>query len=276
MKTPRRLPLRQKPTPATDQNEALRKIGAVLANVSVITGLLVAFGWKRSETHSRALGIESSILGMSTADYVLRSMRPVFTLLAVVVLAGLLWLWLEPRLRSAVKSRNLRVLALSWLLLPLVVVGLGYVWPVVSFYVFPLAVGGGIMLSCYVIQLRGRPAWDWRKVRLFAVAAGVLSLFWAALNYAQVDGQRLADEFVVSEAPAVTIYSPERMHITAPGVREDPLDGDKPRYRYRYSGLRLLENTGGKYFLVSDGWTRDSGVVVVLRDDASIRLELSR
>ncbi|SDK11751.1 hypothetical protein SAMN04488074_104288 [Lentzea albidocapillata subsp. violacea] len=276
MKTPRRLPLRQKPTPATDQNEALRMIGAVLANVSVITGLLVAFGWKRSETHARALGIESNVLGMSTADYVLRSMRPVFTLLAVVVVAGLLWLWLEPRLRPAVKSRNLRVLALSWLTLPLVVVGLGYVWPVVSFYVFPLAVGGGIMLSCYVIQLRGRPAWDWRKVRLFAVAAGVLSLFWAALNYAQVDGQRLADEFVASEAPAVTIYSQERMHITAPGVREDPLDGDRSRYRYRYSGLRLLENTGGKYFLVSDGWTRNSGVVVVLRDDASTRLELSR
>lgn len=276
MRTPKRLPPKQKPASATDQNEALRKIGAVLANVSVITGLLVAFGWKRSETHSRALGIESNILGMSTADYVLRSMRPVFLLLAVVVAAGLLWLWLEPRLRSVVKSRNLWVLALSWLLLPLVVVGLGYVWPVVSFYVFPLAVGGGIMLSCYVIQLRGRPAWDWRKVRLFAVAAGVLSLFWAALNYAQVDGQRLADEFVVGEAPAVTVYSQERMHITVSGVREEPLEGDKSRYRYRYAGLRLLENTGGKYFLVSDEWTRSSGVVVVLRDDATTRLEFSR
>lgn len=276
MRTPKRLPFRQKPTPAVDQNDALRKVGAVLANVSVITGLLVAFGWKRSETHSRALGIESNILGMSTADYVLRSMRPVFTLLAVVVAAGLLWLWLEPRLRSAMTNRNFGVLALSWLLLPLVVVGLGYVWPVVSFYVFPLAVGGGIMLSCYVIHLRRRPAWDWQKVRLFAVAAGVLSLFWAALNYAQVDGQRLADEFVVGEAPAVTVYSQERMHITAPGVREEPLDGDKSRYRYRYAGLRLLENTGGKYFLVSDEWTRSSGVVVVLRDEASTRLEFSR
>ncbi len=276
MKTPKRLPPKQKPAPAADQNEALRKIGAVLANVSVITGLLVAFGWKRSETHSRALGIESNILGMSTADYVLRSMRPVFTLLAVVVVAGLLWLWLEPRLRPVVTGRNAGVLALSWLLLPFVVVGLGYVWPVVSFYTFPLAVGGGIMLSCYVIHLRGRRSWDWRKVRLFAVAAGVLSLFWAALNYAQVDGQRLADEFVVGDAPAVTVYSQERMHITAPGVREEPLDGDKARYRYRYAGLRLLESTGGRYFLVSDEWTRDSGVVVVLRDDAGTRFEFSR
>lgn len=277
MKTPRRLPPRQK-QPVVDQNEALRKIGAVLANVTVITGLLVAFGWKRSETQARALGIESNIFGMSTADHVLRSMRPVFMLLAVVVLAGLVWLWLEPGLRPVVAARRLATgwLALSWLVLPLVVVGLGYLWPVASFYAFPLSVGGGILLSCYVIHVRGRWRWDWQKVRLFAVVAGVLSLFWAALNYAHVDGQRLAEEFVAPAAPAVTVYSQERMHISAPGVREEPLEGDKSRYRYRYVGLRLLENTGGKYFLVSDEWTRSDGVVVVLRDDAGTRFEFSR
>lgn len=279
MRTPKHLPPRQKrPEPSTDQSDALRKIGAVLANVTVITGLLVAFGWKRSETQSRALGIESNVLGMSTADYLLRSIAPVFTLLAVVVVAGLAWLWLEPRLRPVVLGHRLatRWLAWSWLILPLLVVGLGYLWPVASFYAFPLSVGGGILLSCYVIHLTERRGWDWQKVRLFAVAAGVLSLFWAALNYAQVDGQRLAEEFEAAAAPAVTVYSQERMHITVSGVREEPLDGEKSRYRYRYTGLRLLENTGGKYFLVSDAWTRNGGVVVVLRDEASTRLEFSR
>lgn len=277
MRTPKRLPPRQKrPEPATDQHDALRKIGAVLANVTVITGLLVAFGWKRSATQATALGIESNILGMSNADYLLRSIAPVFTLLAVVVVAGLAWLWLEPRLRPVVVGRRLATgwLAWSWLIMPLLVVGFGYVWPVASFYAFPLSVGGGILLSCYVIESTGRRGWDWPKVRLFAVAAGVLTLFWAALNYAHVDGQRLADEFEPALAPAVTVFSQERMHIT--GVREEPLDGDKSRYRYRYSGLRLLENTGGKYFLVTDAWTRSDGVVVVLRDDATTRLEFSR
>ncbi|KOV85075.1 hypothetical protein [Nocardia sp. NRRL S-836] len=272
MRKPKLLPRRQKRPAPADQNDALRRIGAVLANVTVITGLLVAFGWKRCETQARALGIESNVLGMSTADYLLRSINPVFRLLAVVVVVALVWLWLEP----VVSQRKQRWLVWSWLLFPLPVFALGYLWPVVSFYVFPLTVGAGVMLSCYVVHLRGRRAWDWPKVRLFAVAAGVLSLFWSALNYAQVDGLRLAEEFEPLRAPAVAVYSQERMHITAPGVREEGLDGDKSRYRYRYVGLRLLENTGGKYFLVSGEWTRGNGVVVVLRDDATTRLEFSR
>jgi hypothetical protein len=272
MRRPKLLPLKQKRPALADQNDALRKIGAVLANVTVITGLLVAFGWKRSETHARALGIESNVLGMSTADYLLRSINPVFRLLAVVVVSALVWLWLEP----LVTRGKQRWLVWSWLLFPLPFVGFGYLWPVTSFYTFPLAVGAGVMLSCYAVHLRGRRAWDWPKVRLFAVAAGVLSLFWAALNYAQVDGLRLAEEFEPLRAPAVAVYSQERMHIAAPGVREEGLEGEKSRYRYRYAGLRLLENTGGKYFLVSDEWERGSGVVVVLRDDATTRLEFSR
>lgn len=40
--------------------------------------------------------------------------------------------------------------------------------------------------------------------------------------------------------------------------------------------FQLLENTGGKYFLVSDTWTRSTGVVVVSRDDATTSLEFSR
>ncbi len=294
MTTPKRLPRRRiRPEPAPrDQGEVLRKVGAVLANVTVITGLLVAFGWKRSETETRELGFESNVLGMSTVDYMLRSISPVFNLLAVIVLAGLVWLWLEPRLRSRFENRQptkgwqavLTLLTLSWLLLPLPVVGLGFLWPVLSFYVFPLSVGGGIMLSCYAVHLRGlsrtaRRVWDWNwpRIRLFAAVAAVLSLFWAALNYAEVDGVQSADVFAnnLGHKPAVAVYSQERMHIAAPGVREEPLDGDKSRYRYRYVGLRFLENTGGKYFLVSDEWTRDYGVVVVLRDDATTRLEFT-
>ncbi len=33
---------------------------------------------------------------------------------------------------------------------------------------------------------------------------------------------------------------------------------------------------GGKYFLLSDGWSRDEGVVVVLDDKDDVRLELHR
>jgi len=44
-------------------------------------------------------------------------------------------------------------------------------------------------------------------------------------------------------------------------------------YKYRYVGLRLLEHTGGHHFLVSDEWSPQYGVVVMLADDDPVRLE---
>ena len=40
-----------------DRNDLIRRMGAVLANVGVLTALLVYFGWKRSEVQSRRLGV---------------------------------------------------------------------------------------------------------------------------------------------------------------------------------------------------------------------------
>src|SRR5690348_6809754 len=65
---------------AQDRNELLKRVGAVFANVAVITALLVYFGWTRSEVQSKRLGIDESILGMSTRDYLLRSVGPVLVL----------------------------------------------------------------------------------------------------------------------------------------------------------------------------------------------------
>ena len=57
-----------------DLREVLRPVVAVVANITVLTALLVYFGWRRSETQAHQLGIDESILGMSTRDYLLRSM----------------------------------------------------------------------------------------------------------------------------------------------------------------------------------------------------------
>lgn len=38
--------------------------------MTVLTALPVYFGWQRSEVQARQLGIDESILGMSTRDYV--------------------------------------------------------------------------------------------------------------------------------------------------------------------------------------------------------------
>ena len=67
------------------------------------------------------------------------------------------------------------------------------------------------------------------------------------------------------------------MHLDGPGVVETELTPAEGGLRYRYTGLRLLEHTGAKYFLVSDGWTPTYGVVFVLpADDPTMRLDFVR
>ena len=103
-------------------------------------------------------------------------------------------------------------------------------------------------------------------------------LFWMASNYAEVLGARLARDVSgnVDELPGVTVYSSDRLFLDGPGVIEDELAGDEGSVRFRYLGLRLLEHTGGQFFLVSDGWTTTYGVVFVLRDDEGLRFDFVR
>ncbi|WP_133794650.1 hypothetical protein [Actinokineospora alba] len=256
-------------------------MGEILANVAVLTGLLVAFGWRRSDVQARELGLPSSALGMTVTDYLLRSIGPVFQLLAVVVLGWLAFLLLDPLLQTARRGRAWRVstwvLAFAWLLLPALVVVSGYVWPASSFALFPLSIGAGLLLTLYALKLRARTRrWNWPRLRLAGLAVTVLSLFWGAMNAAELEGLELADRFAadVRTAQAVAIYSGERLHLTAPGVTEQQLPDGK--YRFKYTGLRFVENSGGKFFFASDGWTRTSGVVLVLRDEAHLRFEFIR
>ena len=63
---------------------------------------------------------------------------------------------------------------------------------------------------------------------------------------------------------------------SAPDVKEEPLSRADSAFRFRYTGLRLLDHIGGHYFLVSDGWTPRYGVVITLSDTDPVRLEFVR
>jgi hypothetical protein len=269
-------------------------MGAVLANVGVLTALLVYFGWKRSEVQSRRLGIDESILDMSTREYLLRSVRPVLLLLIVIAVVGLLWLlmdrWLVGRLHSngqydGILRWSLRLLPAGLVLLPSTAWVAGFRWPATAFIAFPLCCVGGLLLVLYAFHLRQMmpgalplPAGREALLRAFTAIIVGVGLFWTATNYAVVEGTELADSFLaeLTKLPSVTVYSPERLHIDAPGAKEEPLPPKHSMYKYRYVGLRLLEHTGGHYFLVSDEWSPRYGVVVMLADGDPVRLEFVR
>ena len=289
--------------------EALKPVVALLANVTVITALLVYFGWRRAETHADRLGIDESVLGMTTREYVLRSVGPVLVLLVGIAVCGLAWVALERRLTPALEAGDttatrlaVAALSLAWLLLPGLVYLLGFVWPATAFVLFPASIGAGALLWVYASRLRaarrradGRAAGDGggdgesedegdsgsRFALAFVGLLVLVCLFWTASNYAEVLGDRLADEFVgnVDRLPGVVVSSEQSLFLEGPGVAEVALPGpaEDGALRYRYEGLRLLEHTGGRYFLVSDGWTPTYGVVWVLEgDDDTLRIDFVR
>lgn len=276
------------------RSELIKQLAGVLANVAVLTALLVYFGWIRAEVQSRRLGFDESLLGQSTKEYLLRSVRPVLVLLIAVSLCGLAWVALDRWLTRQVEVRGAGHVVVRWsirLLMACVVVLPGLCWlarplfPATTFVGFPLCVAAGLLLGLYALSVRtglpGGTPLPPPRVTVLRACAGVLAgigLFTAAANYATVEGTQLAfgfsDELLTR--PSVIVYSPEDLQIDAPGAELERLPSEQSAYHFRYSGLRLLEHTGGTYFLVSDGWTPDYGVVVILSEDPSLRLEIVR
>jgi len=258
---------------------------AVVVNVGVLTALLVYFGWVRSERMADLLGLDEAILGMTVDDYVRRSVRSVVLIPIYAAAAGLVWVvfdqwWQRRRLRRGMGDPVVAFVA-RWLwafALAVFVLGIG-LWLIgaaTTFIAAPLVCAGAILLLLYAVSLRGYlPG----ATRLEPLTEGVLrgavavlvavGLFWTATNFATVEGTELAHGFVdeVHTLPGVEIDSADPLDIVAPGV-ETSCAGTGEDARYHYRGLRLLEATGGHYFLISDQWTPRYGVVVMLRADA--------
>jgi hypothetical protein len=272
------------PSDGKDRGDLLRSIVVAVGNVGVLTALLVYFGWVRSEVQSAQLGIDESLLGMGTQEYVLRSVRAVLVLLIVMAVFGMLWValdrWLSTRLRrhgpkDPVYLWFTRLLPAAVVVLPL----LGWLarrtWPAAALIGTPMLAAAGLLLMLYAFHLRAAlpdavplSAGTESILRVSTAALVAVALFWAATNYATVEGTQLARglESRVGSLPGVVIHSVDPLHLDAPGVETEQLGGDSG-YRFRYSGLRLLERSGGRFFLITDEWTTEYGVVLVLNDD---------
>lgn len=280
------------PARTASQDALLRTVLSVVTNVTVLTALLVYFGWKRSDVQARALGLDETIFGLSTRDYLLRSVGSLFVPLAVVAGAGLAWMWCDRQVRPLLGNpawwprlrRGIAVLRWSWLLVPALAAAL-YATTLVGAVALPASVGVGALLTAHAVSLgrdldghRGLPGPDrtWRtEVNRGLVAVLVLlSVFWAITLVADSRGRALADrlERTIDSRPAVVVQSSRPLGIDAPGVTESRVGKDA----YRYHGLRLLHHHEGRFLLVHDGWSRQDGVLLILHDDDDLRFEFSR
>ncbi|MFI2562789.1 hypothetical protein [Paenarthrobacter sp. NPDC018779] len=267
--------------------EVLSVIGPPL---TVATALLVYFGWARTDAQAKAMGLDVSLFGYTVQDFILRSIQSLFQPLAWLVVLGLLWLMLDravSRLLGAARHRAL----LHRTAMVVVVLGFAYaavMWVVVvaqpdrTLLYVPFLIAAGLVVGAWGLSVRRRSAPPARNLRLTPKALErslvfvlvTLLLFWGTSDYAQALGRGAAVDYQQRSSllPTAVVYSKERLAVTAPNVREESAGTDAAPL-YRYSGLRLLVVSGGRIFLLNDGWTLAQGRVVVLRDDGSVRVE---
>ena len=90
-----------------------RVLGAVVAPTTLLTSLLFYFGWSRAYWFYIYFGVNSTLLDLTTRDYVQISLDALFVPITVVAFAGLLVLWghamLRVRLSAGSEPRLLRV-----------------------------------------------------------------------------------------------------------------------------------------------------------------------
>jgi hypothetical protein len=286
------------PTDANRLSRAVGVLGQIIAPTTLITVLLVYFGWARTSAVYGVFGIDWAVLGFSTQDYVFRSIGTAFTPAIGLLLAFLVAVPAHDsllRLLAKAKRRD-RPRLVAKIVVGLVT-GIGVVlaalgvlgvvgavrfrtaWPVV-----PLMLGFGVLLLGYAPTLyhaaTGSTLGGDRRspphvaLRIVFGTFLVLCLFWAVAVYGQKTGVEEAVR-IASEPralPGVIIYSPQSLKLDAPGLVETPLPGDDSRYRYRYDGLRLLVRGVDRYVLLPATW-RPGMRAIVLHDDPALRLE---
>lgn len=270
---------------------ATRLIPEVVAPTTLVTGLLFFFGWGHAYWFFHYFGVDSTSLGLSRSDHLMRSVDGLFLPLAGVAALGLSVAWgrllaerfLPPSVRRPLDEWVPRVATVLGVLLVLNGASALVVATIFNhgLAVAPLSFAAGIGILFYLLHRSGTAGPGWLAVtEWLAVFVLVgLSLFWAAFDYSAAVGRSRAAQFVseLPDSPEAVVYSESRLNLAAPGVEEVRCAGDpKLAYGFRYDGLTVLWQTDDELVLLPRSWTRDDGVAVVLARDAGVRLEFRR
>ncbi len=304
------------PAQGVTRQDVFSVLGGLGAILTLFTAVMFYFGWRRSDVQSRAMGIDVSLFGFSTQDYVLRSISSLYLPILALLFMGLAWVWLHLRVLRVLDSPDLAsrgrpstiaaraslsitvigvALAASCLLF-VVAAGMPRRPGVVAWlanqlagkqWVVPLVLVAATLAALYAwwFHRQLRPSRvnvssAWHKTLPAILVAGTIVLggFWMLEEYAGAVGRGNALQVTASvdQLARTVVISPTPLGIDAPGVEEARIgDADSPSVRYRTTGLRLLARSGSKVLLVHDGWTPDTGTVVVLADSDDLGWQFS-
>jgi hypothetical protein len=265
--------------------------GKVVAPVTIITALMVYFGWARTSTTYRIFGIDDSVLRFSVQDYLFRSISQTFEPAILLLLMILVAVPAHLGLVKVMRARGWRkrtVLPLAVTGMALTVVGLldflGVVTYPVAWPVTSMSLGLGVLLIGYATSLwravsgtELRPLGDSDVIdivtRVAFTAFLILTLFWSVAIFAEIRGVEDAQQIAQGTVSfRVVVFAPRPLHLRGGEIRETVLIGDQQSRYYRYDGLRLLVRASDGYILLPANW-RPGMHTIVLRDSPDMRLE---
>jgi hypothetical protein len=286
----------EQPSPFAGFSRLVRIFGQFVAPTTLLTALLFYFGWAHVYWFFDYFGVDSSVLGASTQDYVMRSVDALFIPLIAVAAVGLALMWgyiaLPERARRGPTAR--------WQLIGLTVVAILLLLNGLSALVVktplnrglcvaPICVIVGVVLLWYLILLRRNRIQQIRRsdaailsewAVMFVLVA--MSLFWIATDYSVAVGQTRARQAAAQlpYRPEVILFSDKDLHLDRAEVRQTACTtapNSESAYHFRYHGLVLLIEIGGRYVLVPADWERGQGTAIVLPKDAggAMRLEFA-
>jgi hypothetical protein len=262
----------------------------VVAPTTLATGLLFYFGWSHAYWFFDYFGVNSTLLGLSNRDYLMRGLDGLFVPFVVVAGVTLVALW-GGRLLRARLERLERYGRRSWW--PPVLGGAGVVLCANGLSrifvgtpfnrplaLAPLSLATGVAMVAGAVHVRtaGQPrpevAGLVEYVAVFVLIG--LSLFWAANDYAAAVGRSRAAQFVreLPWYPEAIVYSEHDLNLT--GIEMVRCADPEAAYRFRYDGLVLVVESGDYYVLLPKWWSRQEGVAVVLPRGDGVRLEFVR
>jgi len=284
-------------------SEALPKLlttaGAVIAPTTAVTALLLYFGRQHANAFFGYFGVNFTALDLTPTDFLVRSADGLFIPIAVAAAALLLALWAHTlvlyRLTTTTARRILRFVAPAAGLLGAGFVGFAAVLAVthggLRDAVPPesggLALAIGVVLLLYAVRL-ARELWNRRLPSGVPRIGGTglaewatafvlvtVGLFWAVTSYAAGVGRGRAMQLrdVLPAWPDAVVFSEQRLNLDVTGVAEVACDADDAAYRFRYDGLKLVQQAGDHYLLLPATWTPALGAAVLLPRTDAVRLE---
>ncbi|GAA2402505.1 hypothetical protein [Nonomuraea africana] len=270
----------------------------IIAPTTLVTSLLFYFGYLATRARFEYFGVYLDLVNLSTADLLLYGSEVVYVpivLVALIALAtaglglGTQWLVSDPRRDALSRWTALAIVMISFILFVRAVVGI--VVPHVSANevqgTTALSLTIGVLLLRHAGTLWGKlrerrsdPGWapsgsGLAIARWSSIALAVCGVFWAANSFAasygaglgQVDAERLGGR------PQVFLQTAEPLADPPPGVSHTALPAGG-KFKHRYTGLRLLVESGGHLFLVPAPWQRGVSRTVVLANSGDVRLQL--